>query len=150
MEVLPIILVLHRDIFSRQRLLMEIPGNQPILYIWPIQKCPLYGGNAAGGLISWEINYRPFKGNTLFLGLKNILSCVYSRIAGILKGSKFLYTETRISCLRCMESIYTEVMEAHGNQVRLTDIRFCPVDFAVNSNGFILSEFFNQKDRQLT
>ncbi len=61
---------------------MKIPGNRPIFYLWPIQKllhlgipnrvpntrghtsnlwgkCPLYGGNATGRLISWEIHYRP-------------------------------------------------------------------------------------------
>ncbi len=61
-----------------QRPLMEIPGNQPIFFLWPIQKllhlgitnraipsiyggkCPLYGCNAMGRLISWEIHYRPF------------------------------------------------------------------------------------------
>ena len=64
---------------------MKIPGNQPIFCLRPIQKqlhlgipdrvlsngedggsldkTPVYGCNATGRLISWEIHYRPFHVN---------------------------------------------------------------------------------------
>ncbi len=38
---------------------MEVPNTKGhTSNLWG--KCPLYGGHATGGLISWEIHYRPF------------------------------------------------------------------------------------------
>ncbi len=70
---------------------MKIPGNQPIFYLWPIQKLlhlgipnriymynntsnlwgkyPLKGGNGTSRLISWEIHYRPLRSYYCLCGI---------------------------------------------------------------------------------
>ncbi len=80
---------------------MKIPGNQPIFYLWPIQsvfpesrlghggtqpyrpyqkcmgKCPLYGCNATGGLIFWEIHYSSNISPTSILEILFFHLCAY-------------------------------------------------------------------------